>query len=189
MAYIEPGLIHDALDGLRAPLPFVRQAVSHNRVIAAAILPALEDLDTPLEDLQRDQIILNLAEALAASDPSVPRRKLSPRAWGAVGKARDFLDAHVQQGISAAELETVGGLARYELARQFRACLGTSPYRYLVQRRLDRARRLILGGATLADAALMSGFADQSHLTRHFKKTYGVPPGRWLAITASKSRL
>jgi AraC-like DNA-binding protein len=47
----------------------------------------------------------------------------------------------------------------------------------------------MLGGATLADAALMSGFADQSHLTRHFKKTYGVPPGRWLAITASKSRL
>jgi AraC-like DNA-binding protein len=187
MAYIEPGLIHDALDGQRMPLPFVRQAVSHNRVIAAAILPALEDLDAPLEELQRDQIILNLADALAATDPSIPRRKLSARAWLAVGKAREFLDAHVQRGISAAELETVGGMARYELARQFRACLGTSPYRYLVQRRLDRARRLILGGTTLADAALMSGFADQSHLTRHFKKTYGVPPGRWLAITAPKS--
>lgn len=187
MAYIEPGLIHDALDGRRAPLPFVRQAVSHNRIIAAAIMPALEDLIAPLEELQRDQIILNLADALAATDPSVPRRKLSARAWNAVGVTRDFLDANVQRGVTAAELETVGGLARYELARQFRACLGTSPYRYLVQRRLDRARRLMLGGATLADAALMSGFADQSHMTRHFKKTYGVSPGRWIAISAPDS--
>lgn len=184
MAYIEPGLIHDALDGQRLPLPFVRQAVSQNRVIAAAIQPALEDLDAPLEELQRDQIILNLADALAATDPSVPRRKLSARAWTAVGKTRDFLDANIQQGVAATDLETVGGMARYELARQFRACLGTSPYRYLVQRRLDRARRLMLGGATLADAALMSGFADQSHMTRHFKKTYGVPPGRWASISA-----
>ncbi|MFI5401266.1 MAG: helix-turn-helix domain-containing protein, partial [SAR324 cluster bacterium] len=91
--------------------------------------------------------------------------------------------ANVDKGVASTDLEAVTGLTRYALARHFRACLGTSPYRYLVMRRLDRARMLIRHGAPLADAALSAGFADQSHMTRHFKKVYGLSPGRWAAIT------
>jgi len=183
IAYVDPGVIRDALGEARCPLPFVRDAVSNDRALAAAILPALDGLDLPLEDLQRDQIILDLADALAAADPSVTRRTLPAHDWGAVGKARDFLAAHVEQGVGSAELEAVTGLTRYALARHFRACLGTSPYRFLIMRRLDRARSLIRHGAPLADAAVSTGFADQSHMTRHFKKVYGMSPGRWAAIT------
>jgi AraC-like DNA-binding protein len=180
--YVEPDVIRDALGPARGSLPFVRETVSNDRRLADAIMPALDDLDLPLEDLQRDQIILNLADALAAVDPSVTRRKLSVCDWRAVGRARDVLDANVQKGVTSAELEAVTGLTRYALARHFRACLGTSPYRYLTMRRLDRARSLIRHGAPLVDAALSSGFADQSHMTRHFRKAYGMPPGRWAAI-------
>ncbi len=180
--YVEPGAIGDALGEAPCPLPFVREAVSNDSGIAAAIMPALEDLDLPLEDLHRDQIILDLADALAAADPSIPRRTLSARHWSAVGKARDVLDASLRKGVASAELEAATGLTRYALARHFRACLGTSPYRYLVMRRLDRARALIRQGAPLVDAALASGFADQSHMTRHFKNAYGLSPGRWAAL-------
>lgn len=183
IVYVEPGVISDALGEARCPLPFVRETVSNNRVLAAAIMPALEALDLPLEDLQRDLIILNLADALAAADPSMTRRRLSARHWHAVGKARDCLDANVRNGLASAELEAVTGLTRYAVARHFRACLGTSPYRYLIMRRLDRVRSLIRQGAPLVDAALASGFADQSHMTRHFKKVYGMSPGRWAAMT------
>jgi AraC-like DNA-binding protein len=180
--YVEPSAIHDALSEARCPLPFVREAVSTNRRLAAAILPALDDLDMALEELHRDQIILDLAEALAAADPSIARRTLSSRHWSAVGKARDFLDANVQNVVTSAELETVTGLSRYAVARHFRACLGTSPYRYLIMRRLDRVRSLIRHGVPLVDAAVSCGFADQSHMTRHFKKVYGMSPGRWAAL-------
>lgn len=181
--YVEPRAVHDALSEARRPLPFVREPVSTNRCLAAAIIPALDDLDMPLEELHRDQIILDLADALAAADPSVTRRMLSARHWRAVGKVREFLDANVENVVASAELEAVAGLSRYAMARHFRSCLGTSPYRYLILRRLDRVRSLIRHGTPLVDAAVSCGFADQSHMTRHFKKAYGLSPGRWAAIT------
>src|SRR5208282_3991681 len=177
--YVEPGAIHDALSEGHCPFPFVRKAVSNDKHLAAAIMPALDDLDLALEELHRDQIILDLAEALAAADPSLPRRTLSARHWRAVGAVRDFLDASVDNAVTSAALEAVTGLSRYAVARHFRACLGTSPYRYLIMRRLDRVRALIRQRAPLVDAALSCGFADQSHMTRHFKKVYGMSPGRW----------
>jgi AraC-like DNA-binding protein len=185
--YVEPCLIRDALGEARCPLPFVRDVVSDNRRLVAAIRPALDDLDLPLAELHRDQIILDLADALAAADPSVTRRRLSARHWCAVGKARDLLEADLERGVTSAELEAVTGLTRYSVARHFRACLGTSPYRYLIMRRLDRVRSLIRHGAPLVDAALATGFADQSHMTRHFKRVYGLSPGRWAAITLQGS--
>lgn len=182
--YVEPRAIQAAL-GAGHALPFVPAAVSDNPRLAAAIRPAFDDLDRPLEELQRDQIVVELADALAAADPSALRRRLTARHWRAVAAARDVLDAAVETGVDSAELEAATGLSRYALARHFRACLGTSPYRYLVLRRLDRARALIRAGAPLAEAALAAGFADQSHMTRHFKKAYGLAPGRWAAVTGA----
>jgi AraC-like DNA-binding protein len=184
--YVEPRLIHDALSQTHGALPFVRDVVSNDPVLARAILPALEDIESPLEDLQRDQTVLDLGEALAAADTALAPRRSSARHWRAVARARDCLEANLAKGVGSSELEALTGLSRYDLARQFRACLGTSPYRYLVMRRLDRARVLIRRGKSLADVALASGFADQSHLTRHFKKAYGVSPGAWFRLAAQR---
>jgi AraC-like DNA-binding protein len=174
--------------GKAARLPFVGDAVSSHPQLLAAIRPALGDLGRPLEDLLRDQIILSLADALAAADSSEVRRGPGARNWPAVRRARELLDAGFRNGVTSAELEAATGLTRYVLARHFRLCLGTSPYRYLLMRRLDRARALIRRGAPLAEAAYASGFADQSHMTRHFKKAYGISPGRWAAVAAGSSR-
>ena len=54
-----------------------------------------------------------------------------------------------------------------------------SPHAYLIQLRLEKARQLISKGKSIADAALLAGFSDQSHLTRSFKKRYGLTPGRY----------
>jgi AraC-like DNA-binding protein len=182
--YIEPGAIAEALGDGRS-LPFVRETVSTDRRLAAAIVPALADLEGSLEELHRDQIVLDLADALAAADPSIARRALSAPHRRAVAAVRDFLDENSRRAVTSEEIEGVAGISRYAMSRHFRACLGTSPYRYLVMRRLDRARALIRRGVPLADTAAACGFADQSHMTRHFKKAYGLSPGRWAALCVS----
>ena len=178
--YVAPRLIREAL-GTHS-LPFVRAAVSNNARLMRAIMPALADLDAPLEELQRDEIIAGLAQALAQADASIARPAMPPACRRAVDLARALLDE--SRTVTSAELEALTGLSRYALARHFRACLGTSPHRYLTMRRLDRVRASIRKGVPLADAALACGFADQSHMTRQFKQAYGVSPGRFAALAA-----
>ena len=68
------------------------------------------------------------------------------------------------------------------MARGFRARFGTSPYRYLIGRRLERVKAEIARGCPLAECAYAAGFADQSHMTRHFKARFGLTPGRYAAL-------
>jgi AraC-like DNA-binding protein len=179
--YLAPRLILEALGSQR--LPFVRAAVTRESRLRAAIHAALHDSDVPLEDLQFDQIIGTLAEALAAHDPA-PRGAPDAACDRAVRLARDCLD---EAGpVSSATLERLTGLSRFALARHFRRCFGTSPHRYAVMRRLERARRLLDAGTPLAQAAAASGFADQSHMTRQFKQAYGLSPGAWCALGAPR---
>lgn len=189
MLYIQPRLIADALAGRAAALPFVRTAVVRAAPgLIAALGPALDDLERPLEELQRDQVVLGLAEALlrAAGGPRKASRLTACSL--AVARARAFLDAHCEQVVTSEELEGVAGLDRYTLARHFRSRLGTSPYRYLTMRRLDRVRSRLVAGEPLTEAALDSGFADQSHMTRHFKRAFGISPGRWRTMQVARVR-
>jgi AraC-like DNA-binding protein len=180
--YIEPYLIQEALGGTGHPLPFVRDAVTDDSRVCSAIEAALEDFDTTIEDLQLDEALVRLAHALAAGDRSARRAAAGPANVQAAQIARDYLDAHVERPVRSDMLERLTGVTRFALARHFRACFGTSPHRYVVMRRLDRAKALMRAGWPLTGAAVESGFADQSHMTRHFRKAYGLSPGDWRAL-------
>jgi AraC-like DNA-binding protein len=179
--YVDPAAIHEALGEAWTPLPFVREVVGAHPRIAAVLARAFADLERPLEDLQRDDIVAGLAEELAAADPTV-RRPLPLRHWRAALAARELLETTLERPVTSPELETAAGLSRYAVARAFRACFGTSPHWYGVLQRLRRARTLLTEGVPLVDVAAACGFADQSHMTRQFKQAYGVPPGRWAAL-------
>ncbi len=97
-------------------------------------------------------------------------------------RARRFLDEEKTRVVRSWELEGVTGLSRYDFARQIRAVVGTSPYRYFLVRRLAYARTGIARGRPLVDIALEAGFADQLHFTRVFAAALGVTPARYGAL-------
>ena len=99
----------------------------------------------------------------------------------AIEQARERIDDDPAAPLSLGELAAIGGVSQFQLLRGFSKMTGLTPHAYLVQRRLQKARRMIGGGTTLADAAQASGFADQSHMTRLFVRTYGMSPGVYAA--------
>jgi AraC-like DNA-binding protein len=186
IVYAEPTALGHALRALHGkpyPLPFVSDAVSTNPLLARAIDAAFQ---APLDSLVADSLVVDLARGLLAGErggaPAIVRR-VDRRA---VEQARQFLDAEKTRVVHSRELEAVTGLTRYELARQFRLVLGTSPYRYLLMRRLDLARELIDRARPLVDVAGAAGFADQAHFTRAFKSAFGLTPARYRALKARR---
>src|SRR5215472_2414753 len=186
MLYLEPALVQRVLGGVGA-LPFVRDSVADDAETAGILAEAFTDFPVPLEALAWDGIIVRLADALARRADYARSRPSGPRARERVDAARAYLTSACDRAITSGDLEAVSGLDRFTLAREFRAVLGTSPHRYLVGRRLERARTLIMAGAGLADAAVAAGFVDQSHLTRQFKARYGVTPGRWVLLVRAQA--
>jgi AraC-like DNA-binding protein len=76
-----------------------------------------------------------------------------------------------------AEIAAGTGLSRYQLVRSFRTEVGMPPYAWLAQYRVSAARALLDRGCRPAEAAALTGFADQAHLTRWFRRVVGVTPG------------
>lgn len=180
--YIAPELIRDAIDG--SALPFVDDPVQELTPTARPIASVLADIDEPISELRRAEIAAAVADALVSlSDPpDVRRARIDMRA---VTLVRDYLTAHAREQTRASTLEEIVGTDRFTIARHFRWAFGTSPDRYRTLRRLALARAEIESGYSLARAAADSGFADQSHMTRQFKRTYGLTPARWIALTAA----
>jgi AraC-like DNA-binding protein len=181
--YVEPALIFEAMQALNChacSLPFVRAPVVESRKLSAAIISAFEGTREPLAI---DSLIVQLAEGLMEADrsckqPAIPRNLDVP----ALKRAREYLDNQKTRVVHSWELEAVTGLTRYDLARQFRIICGTSPYRYLLMRRLSFARGLLAQGRSLVEVALGAGFADQAHFSRMFRATFGVTPARYRAL-------
>jgi len=179
--YIAPELVRDALDG--CALPFVADPVQKPTPTIGLVASLLADIDEPISDLARVEIAATLADILRALSgrPDHCPITIDIRA---VELARDYLAAHAREQTPASRLEQITGTDRFTLARHFRRAFGTSPDRYRVMRRLELVRTAIESGLPLAQAAAHAGFADQSHMTRQFKRTYGLTPARWTTVTA-----
>lgn len=96
-----------------------------------------------------------------------------------VRAVREYLEANCTRVVTLAELARLTGFSQFHVSRVFRDAVGVPPYAYLGLARLERARELIARGEPLSTVAYATGFSDQSHLTRHFKRVFGVPPGQY----------
>lgn len=118
-----------------------------------------------------------LLELLASMTRQTPSLSAAPEKNIARVKAR--IDDDPAEATSLLELAGNEGLSCFQLLRGFRKAVGLTPHAYRVQRRLHLARLMIIDRTPLAHAAAASGFADQSHMTRLFVRSYGLSPGAY----------
>src|ERR1700719_1008573 len=173
--YIAPELIRGALAG--GGLPFVADPVQEPTPSVRPIASLLADIDDPISELSCTEIAVAVADYLLSLSGRRDRRRATID-LRAVGLVRDYLAAHAREQTPAAILEEIAGTDRFTIARHFRWAFGTSPDRYRTLRRLALAQAAIASGQSLAQVAAEVGFADQSHMTRQFKRTYGLKIGR-----------
>ncbi len=167
--------------GWPAGTPRFPQTVLYDPATAALVRSAHRSAEHG-DDLASSTLLRTaLAELLrghAAGGPAAgPDR--SRRAPAAVGVVRDLLHERLEDPPTLAELASMTELSQFALLRAFRAEMGLPPHAYLNQLRVRRARLLLDNGVPAADVAAQVGFADQAHLTRHFKRVVGVPPAAY----------
>jgi AraC-like DNA-binding protein len=94
---------------------------------------------------------------------------------------RHYLEAHYMDNPSLETLAQIAGLSPFHFVRVFRQATGLPPHTYLTQLRINRAKAQLQAGDPIADVAAATGFSDQSHLTRRFKRIVGVTPGQFVS--------
>ncbi len=99
----------------------------------------------------------------------------------AIKRTKEYISDYYSENITLDRLAQISGLSPYHLLRAFRQAVGLPPHEYLVNVRIEHARTLLTKGHSIAQAAYETGFADQSHLTRHFKRSLGVTPGQYIS--------
>jgi AraC family transcriptional regulator len=188
----------------RAPCDFIHFHVS-NGYLRKRQDAAKSGLSQPIRDLNdliiRDPLAALLGRTLIESGKArdrlyaesvgqtlvmhITRLELTPPTVNALPKWRlkrvqEYVDTHLDKGISLADLAKVAGLSRMHFAAQFRAATGYRPHDYLLHQRIESAKAILSSTDTpLAEVALAVGFQAQPHFSTVFKRLTGETPARW----------
>jgi AraC-like DNA-binding protein len=194
---LPPGVAHDGrpapgasgfrkrelyLDSAFFPATLTGAAVDHTSISDPPLRAALSHLhDCLLQDadsLDAEARLVLIAERITGHLTRTPRPARSPEP-GLARQLRQLLDGHLTSQISLARAAATLDRSAAHLVRSFSRQFGLSPHAYVIGRRIDAARRLLLQGATPADVATAVGFYDQAHFTRHFKNHTATTPASY----------
>jgi AraC-like DNA-binding protein len=198
---LPPGVAHDGraatpagfrkrvlyLDDAAFPAGLVGRAVDRPAVVDDVLRGAVDRLhhvlDHPGDELSARSGLVLVTDRLVAHLASGAPEDEAVRDPRTAGALRDLLDAHVVEGLTLDAAAATLHVTPTHLVKAFSAEFGLPPHRYLVGRRVEAARRLLLAGLPAARVAVEAGFHDQAHLTRHFRRLLGVTPGHYVRST------
>lgn len=166
--------------GRPVSLPFFTAGVIEDPDLAGLIRQAHSQLSDPrTARLEKETLWLTMVSRLIVRhtyDP--PTLGRAGREEASIRRVIDFLDAHFAQDLSVGALAAVACLSPYHFIRVFARQTGLTPHAWLMQLRARKAKALLDQGLPIADVAAQTGFSDQSHLTKTFKRILGYTPGQ-----------
>ena len=179
--YASPELL-EGLELTAAGQPHFSTLAFKNAGLARTVLDLFRSFERPTARLERDaRLVHTLGEIVkwCADDP--PPTRPSGREHRAVGLVKAYLRAHYSGEVTLAELARLTALSRSYVLRVFTKTVGLTPHDFQMSVRIAEARAALLRGKRLAVVAAETGFSDQAHFTRTFKKYTGVTPGKYKA--------
>ncbi|MFI6165637.1 AraC family transcriptional regulator [Nocardia sp. NPDC051052] len=177
--YLDGAQLPEAMIGCAVDTPTFADPLLHRRV--RQLHAVLTHPGDEFEAASRLALVHDrLRDLLRGTGP--PPRRADP---GLAHRLRALLDAHTTEGISLTDAAAVLHADPTHLIRAFSREFGMPPHQYLISRRVDHARPLLLGGMPARDVAAATGFHDQPHLIRHFKRILGTTPGQY-ALSAER---
>lgn len=195
VALLPPGVPHDGRpatrgEGFRKRVLYFESAwLPPSAPSAAALRPTFDGADVLAAVRSIHQALNEPAELLEAEHAAlVLRERLleclqepadAPADSRLAHRLRELLEDRVQETFTIADAAEQLGAHPSHMTRAFTHAYGMPPHRYLISRRVDHARRLLVDGWRVADAAASAGFHDQAHLTRHFRRILGTTPARF----------
>jgi len=184
MMFVDSELMRRAASevyGKESGLPYFPTALTFDDEVIRQYLDLHSALDRPSSSLERESLLLGLLTVLIAR---FAENRPSPRVFGserhAVNRARDFLVEHYAENVSLATLARIANLSPYHFNRVFSEQFGLPPHAFQTHLRVTRAKALLRQGWPITQVAAQTGFADQSHLTRHFKRLAVATPGQYI---------
>jgi AraC-like DNA-binding protein len=169
------------LTGVDRRLPQFAEDIVSDPYVAAMLRQAHTALEEPSSVLERESRLLEALASLVTRHAvdKVPTHRIGPE-HRAVKQAREYLEALPSENVSLERLAREAGLSPFHLCRVFRQKIGLPPHTYQTLIRARFAKALLAKGVPISQVAVEVGFFDQAHLTRHFKRIFGVTPGRYL---------
>lgn len=173
--YLDDSVVPTALAGAA-----VDRGTVHDGPLRAALarLHALLARETAGAGLDAEAGLALIAERITRHLARIPQAP-APPSRGSARQLRDFLDSRATGDVSLAEASALLGRSTPHLVRSFTREFGLSPHAYVIGRRVDAARALLLQGAPPAEVAIAAGFYDQAHFTRHFRKHTSATPAAY----------
>lgn len=180
--FIAPELFGRAAQGLGlSGVPHFRLAQTENTRLFAALQRLCASCEGGGTPLQQQSLLMGCVRLLLGYGETAPPAAGSQSIQHAVERARAYLQAHFDEGVTLDELARAAGASPFHLVRAFALRLGLPPHAYQIHVRIERARSLLRQGMLPVHVAAHVGFADQSHFTRHFKKIMRITPSDYVA--------
>lgn len=176
----------EEVTGRRALPGFSKNVISDDE-IACYLRPLHEMVMDGASDLGKEEALLLLISALI-QNYGQPFESCVPECPEEIEKACEFIRQHFSERIYLDQLCRYTGLSKSALLRAFAKAKGITPYRYLETVRISEAKALLEKGVQPAEAAMQTGFSDQSHFTNYFSRFIGLAPGVYRDTFFGKSK-
>lgn len=184
---IDPKLVNNiALEAGMRPNPHLREAATRDARLYRAFFRFHAALLEQTTLLHRQSLLVDAIQALLANHCEKTPDSYSYPDQRRLKVARDFLEQHFSEKITLNQLAKLSGLSRYYFLHSFTREFGLPPHAYQINLRVEKIRQLLRAGFPLH--SIEAGFADQSHLIRHFKTLTGVTPAQYTSMIQSSMR-